>query len=72
METGTGARTETREVAEMETGTKMKTGTGTRIGSGRAEERRRSARNHSRVVNLGGKRKKNVEKKSWSSNCQPR
>ena len=32
METGTGAGTETRAVAEM--------GTGTRIGSGRAEERR--------------------------------
>ena len=28
----------------------MGTGTGTMIGSGRAEERRRSARNHTRVV----------------------
>ena len=44
----------------------MGTGTGTRAGSGRAKERRRSARNRTRVVSamwetggdLGGKRKK--------------
>ena len=42
--TGTGAGTEARIVAEMGTGTTI-TGTGTRIGSGRAEERRKSARN---------------------------
>ena len=40
MRTGTEART----VAEMGTGTRI-AGTGTRIGSGRAEERRKSARN---------------------------
>ena len=39
MEMGTGAGTETREVAEMRTGTKMGTGTGTRIGLWRLEER---------------------------------
>ena len=47
--TGTGAGTKTRAVAEMGTGTRI-TGTGTRIESGRAEERRRSARNRVRVV----------------------
>ena len=45
METGTG--TEARTVAEMGTGTRI---TGTRIGSGRAEERRESARNRKIVV----------------------
>ena len=48
----------------MRTGTRM--GTGTRIGSGRTGERRRSARNRTRVVDamwekggdLGGKREK--------------
>ena len=39
---GTGAGKETRAVAEM--------GTGTRIGSGRVEERQRSARNRTRDV----------------------
>ena len=43
------AGTETRAVAEMGTGTRI-TGTGTRVGSGRAEERRRSGRNRSRLV----------------------
>ena len=46
MGTGTGAGTETREVTEMGTGRRI----GTRIGSGRAEERQRSARNRTRVV----------------------
>ena len=41
-EKGTGTGTEARRVVEM--------GTGTRIGSGRAEERRRSARNREIVV----------------------
>ena len=45
--TGTGTGTEARTVAEM--GMRI-TGTGTRIGSGRAEERRRSARNRKIVV----------------------
>ena len=44
-----GTGTEARTVAEMGTGTRL-TGTGTRIGSGRAEERRRSARNRKVVV----------------------
>ena len=44
MGTGTGTGTEARAAAEMGTGTTI-TGTGTRIGSGRAEERRKSARN---------------------------
>ena len=47
--TGTGTGTEARTVAERGTGTSI-TGMGTRIGSGRAEERRRSARNRTRVV----------------------
>ena len=47
--TGTGTGTEPRTVAEMGTGTTI-TGTGTRIGSGRAEERRKSARNRKIVV----------------------
>ena len=52
MGTGTGARTKMRAVAEMESGTRMGTGTetGMRTGSGRAEERQRSARNRTRVV----------------------
>ena len=50
MGTGTGAGTVTRAVAEMGTGTKMEMGTGTRMGSERAEERQKSARNHTRVV----------------------
>ena len=64
--TGTGAGTETRAVAEMGTGI----GTGTRMGSRRAEERRRSARNRTRVVDAIWEtgetwvgRGKNVEKK---------
>ena len=48
MRTGTGAGKETRAVAEMGTGTI----TGTRIGSGRAEERQRSARNCTIVVDV--------------------
>ena len=44
IRTGTGARTEARPVAEM--------GTGTRTGSRRAEERRRSARSRTRVVDV--------------------
>ena len=46
-ETRTGTRTEARTVAEMGTWTRI---TGTRIGSGRAEERRKSARNRKIVV----------------------
>ena len=46
-ETGTG--TEARTAAEMGTETRM-TGTGTRIGSGRVDERRRSANNRKIVV----------------------
>ena len=45
---GTGTRT-ARRVAEMGTGTTI-TGTETRIGSGRAEERRKSARNRKIAV----------------------
>ena len=62
---GDGART----VAEMGTGTRI-TGTGMRIGSGRAEERRRSARNRKMVVDAVRdtgetwvERERNVEKK---------
>ena len=50
MGTGMRAGTETRAVAEMGTETRMGTGTRTRTGPGRAEERQRSARNHTRVV----------------------
>ena len=64
---GPGTGTETRTVAEMGTGSRI---TGTRIGSGRAEERRRSARNLKIVVDARWetgetwvKREKNVEKK---------
>ena len=46
---GTETGTEARTVAEMGTGTRI-AGTGTRIESGRAEERRRSARNRKIVV----------------------
>ena len=44
--TGTGAGTETRAVADMETGTRigMGTETGTKAGLGRVDERRRVAR----------------------------
>ena len=64
MGTGTEART---VVAEMRTRTTI---TGTRIGSGRAEERRKNARNRKIVVDAVRetketrvKREKNVEKK---------
>ena len=63
IETGTEART----VAEMGTGTTI---TGTRVGSGRAEERRKSARNPKIVVDAMREtgetrveRETNVEKK---------
>ena len=49
MGTGTGTRREARTVVDMGTGRRI-TGTGTRIGSGRAEERRKSARNRKIVV----------------------
>ena len=64
MGTGTGTGTEARTIAEMRTGTTI---TGTRIGLGRAEGRRKSARNRKIVVDavretgetrVGGKRKK--------------
>ena len=45
-----GAGTETRAIIKMGKGTRMRTGTGTKIGSGRAEERRRNARNRTRPV----------------------
>ena len=61
-----GTETEARTVAEMGTGTRM----GTRIGSGRAEESRKSARNRKMVVDAMWEtgetrveRGKNVEKK---------
>ena len=67
--TGTETGTEARTVAEMGTGMRI-TETGTRIGSGRAEERRRSARNRKIVVDAmwepgetSMKRGKNAEKK---------
>ena len=76
MGTGTGTEMEARTVAEMGTGTRITgtgtriTGTGTRIGSGRAEERRRSAKKHKIVVDVMWEtgetwveRGKNVEKK---------
>ena len=50
MGTGTGTGTEVRTVVvAMGTETRI-TGTGTRIGSGKAEERRKSARNRKIVV----------------------
>ena len=61
----------------MGTGTTI-TGTGTRIGSGRAEERLKSARNRKIVdaVRETGETRvekgKNVEIKGWFSSCQPR
>ena len=62
-----GTGTEARVVSDMETGTRI---TGTRIGSGRAEERRTSARNRKIVVDAMWEtgetwveRGKNVEKK---------
>ena len=69
MGTGTGTGTEARKVAEMRTGMTI-TGTGTRLGSGRAEERRKSARNCEIVVDAVREtgetrveREKKVEKK---------
>ena len=56
MRTGTGAGTETRAIAERRTGTRIGTGMGARIGSRRADERRRSARNRRVVQRLGGGR----------------
>ena len=49
MGTRTGTGTEARTVAEMGTGTTI-AGTGTRIGSGRAEEKLKSARNRKIIV----------------------
>ena len=67
MGTGTGTGTEARTVAEMGTGTTI---TGTRIGLGRAEGRRKSARNRKIAVDAAretGEKwvesEKNVEKK---------
>ena len=66
---GAGTGTEARTAAEMGTGTTI-TGAGTRIGSGRAEKRRKSARNRKIVVDAVWEtgetrveREKNVEKK---------
>ena len=53
MGTRTGTGTEARTVVEMGTGTRI-TGTGTRMGSGRADERRRSARNRKIIVDAMG------------------
>ena len=50
MGTGTGAGMEMRAVAKMGTGTTMRTGTGTGMGSERAEERRRIARDRTRIL----------------------
>ena len=47
--TGTGEGN-TRAVAEMETGTRVGAGTGMRTRTGKVGERRRSARNRTRVV----------------------
>ena len=65
--TGTGTGTEARTIAEMGTGTTI---TGTRIGLGRAEERRKSARNRQIAVDAARETgetwvesEKNVEKK---------
>ena len=65
MGKGAGAGTETRAIVY----TRMGTGTGTRIGSGRAEKRRRSAINRTRLVDamwetgeIWAERGKNVEK----------
>ena len=67
MGTGTGTGTEARTVAEMGTGTTM---TGTRIGLGRAEARRKSARNRRIAVDAARETEetwveceRNVEKK---------
>ena len=49
MGAGTGTGEEARVVAEMGTGMRI-TGMGTRIGSGRAEDGRRCARNRKIVV----------------------
>ena len=72
---GAGTGTEERTVAEMGTGT---TKTGMRIGLGRAEGRRKSARNRKIAVDAvrererhGGKRKKCRKEKGWFSSCQP-
>ena len=64
-----GTGTEARTVAEMGTGTRI-TGTGTRIGSGRADESPRSARNRKIIIDARWEtgetrveRGKNVENK---------
>ena len=69
MGTGPGTGTEARTVAAMGTGTTIP-GTGNRIGSGRAEERPKSATNRKIVVDAVREtgdtrveRGKNVEKK---------
>ena len=50
MGTGMEAGTETKEVAEMGTGTRMGMGTGMRTGLGTAEEGLRSSTNGTRIV----------------------
>ena len=70
MRTGTGTGTGARAVAKVGTETRITgTRTGTRIGSGRTEERRKSARNRKIVVDAVREtgetrveREKNVEK----------
>ena len=78
MGTGTGTGTKARTVAETGTGTRI-TGMGMRIGSGRAEERQKSARNRKMVVDAMREtgetwveREKNYKRKGWFSSCQPR
>ena len=63
---GMEAGTETRAIVEMGMGTRM----GTRIGSERAEERLRNARNLTRRVDAVWKT--GEKKKGWSSILQPR
>ena len=75
MGTGTGTGTEARTVAEMGTGTTI---TGTRIGLGRAEGRRKNARNCKIAVDAaretgetGGKRKKYRKERVGSVAANP-
>ena len=78
MGTGTGAGTEARTVVEMGTGKRI-TGTGTRMGSGKAEERRKSARNRKILVDAvretgedsGGKKKKCRKERAGSVAVNP-
>ena len=78
MGMGTRTGTDARTVAEMGTGTTI-TGMGLRIGSGRAEERRNSARNRKIAVDavretgghMSGKRKKCRKERVGSAAANP-